>query len=95
MPHSTFNPGDLVTVHLPDGRKAEGRFWSHPRTDHVAVIDWTPRYGIDGFGRKVRQWTGSAGGHFVTIPDGAIVHAMSVRPCAHGAETFAASELPR
>lgn len=83
MPKTEFDPGDLVTVHLPDGRKAEGRYWSHPRADHACVIDWTPRYCVTPDGRRVRQYVGRAGGVFVRIVPGSIVHAMSVRPCSH------------
>ncbi len=65
----TFSPGDLVTAHLPDGRTVEGRYWSHPRADYTAVIDWKRSSRADGGCRRI-------------VP-GTIVHAMSVRPCSH------------
>lgn len=78
-----FTPGDLVTAHLPDGSTVEGRYWSHPRADYTGVMDWTPRYGTDWRGRRVRQHGGR--GTFVRILPGSIVHPMSVRPCSHAA----------
>lgn len=74
-----FSPRDLVTAHLPDGRTVEGEYWSHPRADHACVIDWSPRYGVNAWGGRVRQ----VGRVFVTIVPGTIVHPMSVRPCSH------------
>lgn len=84
MPQQTeFTPGDLVTAHLPDGRKVEGRYWSHPRADYTAVIDWAPRYGTNWAGARVRQLGASP---VVRITPDTIVHAMSVRPCHHAAD---------
>lgn len=70
----TFSPGDLVTAHLPDGRTVEGRYWSHPRCEYTCVIDWHRSSRADNGFRK--------------IVAGTVVHAMSVRPCHHGADAM-------
>lgn len=71
----SFTSGDLVTAHLPDGGKAEGNYWSHPRCPDAYVIDWTPRK------RRPGAMFADQTHRFVKIIPGTVVHAMSVRPC--------------
>ncbi len=77
-----------AAVHASPGRRRAATGLT-PGCDHACVIDWTPRYCITPQGRRVRQYV-RAGGVFVRIVPGAIVHAMSVRPCQHALEAVSA-----